>query len=267
MHHNFIYFYIFYANKFFSSTAHVGGAIHTLALSGMVAQERGSVTKLSHGCLIRLGLRPDGFLCASNDAGKAQGIPTGDMWVCGSKRESDGTSFPQTFRVGLKTHNKCPSDTMITASGRGSGCCRDLSECHLCQQNESCQECSVLSGAGTITTQSSTQTYSFGNCYDTTKRVTCATTNQKCSNTNFVARHSTVITQKRHISRQTKSSGQHLVFKAGSGGSSFEMRAVLVVVAMMVGSCHAFPTLPPLSSSSPPRAPQTAQEPLRKGRK
>lgn len=252
---------------FFSSTAHVGGGIHTLALSGMVAQERGSVTRLSHGCLVRLGLRPDGFLCAPNDVRKAQGTPTGDMWVCGAKRESNDTSFAQTFRMGLKTYIKYPSDTMMTATGRCSSCCRDLSECHLCQQNESCQECSVLSSAGTITTQSSTQTYSFDNCYDTTKRVTCETTNQKCSNTNFVARHSTVIAQRRRFGRQNKLSGQHVVFKAGSGGSSFEMRAVLVVVAMMVGSCHAFPTLPPLSSSSPSRAPQTAQEPLRKGRK
>ncbi|XP_050717261.1 uncharacterized protein LOC126998994 isoform X2 [Eriocheir sinensis] len=229
----------------------------------MAAQERGPVTRLSHGCLVRLGLRPDGSLCAPDDAKKAaQGTPPGHRCVCGEKRSSDRTGFTQAFKVWVKTHIKRLSDTMATSSGGGSSSGRDPIECRLHRQSDPCQECSVMSGAGSVTTSSSTHTYSFGNCYDTAKRVTSATTNQRCSNTRYTARDSTLNAQRRP-GRQNRSFGQHLVLRAGSGGSSFERRAMLVVVAMMVGSCHAYPTLPPLSSS-PTRAPHTAQEPPRK---
>lgn len=232
----------------------------------MTAQERGPVTRLNHGCLVRLGLRPDGSLCAPDDARKvAQGTPPGHRWVCGAKWSSDRTTSTQAFKLWVKTHIKHLSDTMATSSGGGSGSGRDPSECCLHRNSDPCQECSVMSAAGSATTSSSTHTFSFGNCYDTAKRVTSATTNQGCSNTSYAARDSTLNAQRRP-GRQNRSFGQHLVLRAGGGGSSFEIRAMLVVVAMMVGSCHAYPTLPPLSSS-PTREPHTAQEPPRKGKK
>lgn len=252
-------------NKLISSTVRVGGATHRLVLSGMAAQEREPVTRLSHGCLIRLGLRPDGSLCAPDDArGAAESTPPGQRRVCGAKGQSDRPSLPEAFKVWVMAHFQRLSDTMTTASGGGSSCGRDSSEYRLHRHSGSCQECSVRSGAKSAQTSSSRHACCFGNCYDTAKRVTCATTNQRCSNTSYTARDTTLIAQRR-LGRQNRSFGQHLVLRAGTGGSSFEIRAVLVVVAVMVGSCHAYPTLPPLSSSSPTRAPHTAQEPLRKG--
>lgn len=235
----------------------------------MGAQERPPLPRLSQGCLVRLGLRPDGSLCAP-DAGRkvVQGIPPGHRCGCGAEQQSDRTCFTQAFRVWLKTYIKRLCDTMTAASGGGSSSGRDQSEYQPHRRSACCHECCVASGAGTTGASPSTLTHtcSFGDCYDTTKRVTCATTNQRCSNTNVTARNSTFIAQRR-LGRHNRSSGQHLVLRAGSGCSSFELSAVLVVVAMVVGSCHAFPTLSPLSSSSSSssRAPQTAQEPLRKG--
>lgn len=234
-------------------------------MSGMAAQEDRADTRLSHGCLVRLGLRPDSFSCAPDDEAKTtQGISPRHRWVCEVGRQCDCTSFMQTLRVWLKTHIKSPGDKMATTSGGGSSCERDCANYRIYRQSDSCQKCRLVCGADSVVPSSSMHICSFGNCYGPTKRVTCPTTNQRCSTTNLIARNPTVVAQRRP-GRQNKAFGQNLVIRTGSGGSSFEMRAVLVVVAMVVGSCHSFPTQPPLSSSSPSRATQTAQHPLRKG--
>lgn len=239
-------------------------------LSGMAVGWWGPAIGLSHGCLVYPGLRPDGAQCTPDDARKGRrNNPSEKQDVCGTRRRLASVNLSRVLRERLETHPQRYSDPMTKATGGdvfmshcGAGCGKGSDECRLCRQSNSCQEHhTVLSVDGPAAP--STHHINFGDCYDTTKRVICTTTNHQCPTTR--AKDSTFITQRRY-GRQNKVNGQHLVPKPpGGGSSSLEVRTVLVVVAMVVGSCHAIPTLVPHSSPSSSRTPQIAHEPPRKG--
>lgn len=230
----------------------------------------GPAIRLSHGCFVHPGLRADGSLCTPDESRKGRrSNPSGNQGVCGAQRRLSSANFSHVLRERLKAQTQRYSNPITKATGGGvfmshwgSGLCKGSSKCRFCQQNNSCQEHSSVLGVDGPAATTSTNHFNFGDCYDTTKSVTCTTTNHHCPTTR--ARDTTFITQRRY-GRQNKLSGQHLVPKAPGGGSSFEVRTVLVVVAMVVGSCHAFPTLPPHSSPSSSRTPQIDQELPKKG--
>ena len=229
----------------------------------------GSAVRLSHGCLAHPGLRPDNSLCPTDDIRKSRrSFPSGDDDVCEVKRRLACVKFSQVLKKRLDARAQRYKNPMTKvtinrghATHRSPRCEKGSSECHFWERNKSCQELrSVLSGVKGPAGKTSTHHYDFDDCYDTTKSVICTTTNHQCPSGR--ARDSTFITQRRS-SRQNKLSGQYVVPKAHGGGTSLEMRTMLVVVAMVVGSCHALPTLPPHISSS--RAPQIDHQPPRKG--
>ncbi|MPC70139.1 hypothetical protein E2C01_064378 [Portunus trituberculatus] len=225
--------------------------------------------RLTHGCLTHLGLRPSNILCPTDDTKQdRRSFPSGNEDVCEVKRRLACVKFSHVLKKRL---NACPQRhrvpmTKVTISGghathRSLRCGKGSSEYRFWERKRSCQELhSVLSGVKGPAGKTSTHHHDLDNCYDTTKSVICTTTNHQCRSGR--ARDSTFITQRRS-GRQNKLSGHYVVAKAHGGGASLEMRTMLVVVAMVVGSCHALPTLPPHISSS--RAPQIDHQPPRKG--
>ncbi|XP_045136173.1 uncharacterized protein LOC123519063 [Portunus trituberculatus] len=224
--------------------------------------------RLTHGCLTHLGLRPSNILCPTDDTKQdRRSFPSGNEDVCEVKRRLACVKFSHVLKKRL---NACPQRhrvpmTKVTISGghathRSLRCGKGSSEYRFWERKRSCQELhSVLSGVKGPAGKTSTHHHDLDNCYDTTKSVICTTTNHQCRSGR--ARDSTFITQRRS-GRQNKLSGHYVVAKAHGGGASLEMRTMLVVVAMVVGSCHALPTLPPHISSS--RAPQIDHQPPRK---